>query len=282
MPTLSGNSRTYGIVGDPVGHSISPAMFNAAFDYLNLDSDYVPFCVKKADLRQALEGIKALNIAGVNITIPHKVAAVSCMDMLNSQASEIGAINTVLNSNGKLTGYNTDSDGFLKIFENKGISIKNKKVVVLGAGGASRAIIYALVKSGADLTILNRTTEKSLALADNYLMPGGGKIKALKLTESNLASEIAKADLFVNTTSVGMNKDESIIDTKMLRPSLVVCDIVYTPRKTRLLRDAEAIGAVIIEGVEMLIGQAVLSFELWTGKKAPVEVMKKAALRCFR
>jgi shikimate dehydrogenase len=281
MSRLNGNSKIYGIIGDPVGHSVSPSMFNAAFEHLDLNCVYVPFLVKQPNLFQALDGIRALNISGINITIPHKVEAVSGMDILDSRAGEIGAVNTVVNRNGKLAGYNTDGDGFLKILKDKGIALENKKVVLLGAGGVSRAISHVLVKGGANLTILDRTVSKALEFVKKNIEAGSGTTKALELTESNIASEINKADMLINATSVGMNKDESIVNSSVLKSSLVVIDIVYTPRKTRLLQDAEAIGAVAIEGVELLIGQAVLSFELWTGIKAPVEVMKYAASKAL-
>jgi shikimate dehydrogenase len=282
---ISGKTIICGIIGDPIGHSVSPAMHNSAFNSLGLDYIYLPFRVAKEQLAKAIDGIRALNIRGINITIPHKVAVIPFLDELEPLAERIGAVNTIVNDNGFLRGYNTDASGFLKTLLAGGIEPRNKKVVILGAGGASRAISFTLAERGASLVILNRKLELNWAveLADNISRLLGKKVKALELNEKNLSTTLEDTDILVNATSVGMNPDisQSPVDKRLLKPELVVFDIIYNPIKTRLLTEAREAGAKTIGGLDMLVWQGALAFEMWTGTKAPVEIMKAEAIKAL-
>ncbi len=282
---VTGKTQLCGIIGDPVEHSMSPAMHNAAFARMGLDFWYVPFRVKPEDLPQAVAGMKALNIRGLNVTIPHKVAIIPLLDELDPLAEKIGAVNTVVNDNGVLQGFNTDAIGFLEALIQKGVEPKGKKVVVLGAGGAARAVSFVLAERGAHLIILNRRLELDWAeaLAGQLAQTFGQGVEALELTEENLGRALEAAYILVNATSVGMspNIDETPVTSDLLRPSLVVFDVVYNPVKTKLLGQAEQIGAQTISGLEMLVWQGALAFELWTGAKAPVELMKKEVIKAL-
>jgi shikimate dehydrogenase len=280
---ISGKIRICGIIGDPIEHTMSPVMHNAAFEKMGVDYLYVPFRVKKEALGKAIEGMRALNIRGLNVTIPHKVAIIPLLDKLDRFAEQIGAVNTVVNDDGVLTGYNTDASGFLQALLEKGIEPAEKKVVMLGAGGASRAISFTLAERGAHLVILNRILEFDWAeeLACQISQAFKREVKALKLDEGNLSSVLAGADVLINATSVGMypSIDETPVTANLLSPDLVVFDIVYNPVKTRLLKEAEAAGAKTISGLDMFIWQGALAFEKWTGLKAPVELMREEVIK---
>jgi len=283
---ISGKTIICGLIGDPIGHSVSPAMHNAAFSSLGLDYIYLPFRVEREQLARAIDGISALNIKGLNVTIPHKVAVIPLLDELEPIAERIGAVNTIVNNNGCLKGYNTDASGFIEALTEKGVEPRSKKVVVLGAGGASRAISFTLAERGADLFILNRQLEMDWAveLATNISQSLGKEVKALELNEKNLSSVLENADILVNTTSVGMspNTSQTLVDRRLLKPGLVVFDIVYNPIKTRLLTEAEEAGAKIIGGLDMLTWQGASAFEIWTGVKAPIEIMKAEAIKVLK
>ena len=280
---ISGKTRICGVIGDPIEHTMSPVMHNAAFGELGLDYLYVAFRVRKEELGKAVAGMRALNIRGLNVTIPHKVAIIPFLDKLDPLAEKIGAVNTIVNDNGVLKGYNTDTTGFLRALGDKGIEPEGKSVVILGAGGASRGISFILAQNGANLVILNRLEELDWAeeLARQISNVFKKEVKALKLDENNLRVALDKADVLVNATSVGMspNIDETPALAKLLRPGLVVFDAVYNPIKTRLRREAEAAGAETIGGLDMLVWQGALAFEKWTGQEAPVDLMKNEALK---
>ena len=283
---ISGKTRICGLIGDPVEHSMSPAMHNAAFKDRGIDYVYLPFKVAKEQLDRATLGVRALNIRGLNVTIPHKVAVMPLLDELDPLSERIGAVNTIVNSDGILKGYNTDAHGFLKAMMERGIEPEGKNVVVLGAGGASRAISFILAEKGANLVILNRQLEIDWAveLASNISRAFGREVKALELGEQNLAKVLKKGDILVNATSVGMspNTGETPVPARLLKGNLIVFDIVYNPVKTRLLAEAEAVGASTISGLEMLVWQGTLAFEMWTGLKAPLEVMKEAVVKALK
>ena len=280
---LSGKTKVCGIIGDPIGHTMSPLMHNAAFTRMGIDYLYVPFRVKKEELGQAIAGMRALNIRGLNVTIPHKVAIMPLLDKLDGLAERIGAVNTVVNDDGVLTGYNSDASGFLQALRAGGVEPAGKKVVVLGAGGASRAISFTLAERGAHLVILNRQLELAWAeeLASQISQAFEREVAALKLDEENLSSMLTGTDVLVNATSVGMipDIDETPVPGKLLKSSLVVFDIVYNPLKTKLLEEAEAVGAKTISGLDMFVWQGALPFELWTGLKAPVELMRTEVMK---
>jgi shikimate dehydrogenase len=278
---ISGETRCCGIIGDPIEHTMSPVMHNAAFNKLGLDYVYLPFQVRKEELGKAIEGVRALNIKGLNVTIPHKVAVIQFLDELDGLVEKIGAVNTIVNDNGVLRGYNTDATGFMQALLERGFEPKGKEVVILGAGGAARAISFILAEKGANLTILNRTPGKAIECAGMIFRIFPTEVRTLELNSENLAKVVRKADMLVNTTSVGMSPDtdETLVTSDLIRPGLVVFDAVYNPIKTRLLRGAEAAGAKTISGLDMLLWQGALAFEKWTGLKAPVELMREEILK---
>ena len=218
---------------------------------------------------------------GMNVTIPHKVAVMKLLDKLDPMAEKIGAVNTIVNDDGKLTGYNTDATGFLQPLLEKGIEPNGKSIVLVGAGGASRGISFVLAEGGANLVILNRNLEKAEHLARQVLKNTGKTVTVAELSAANLKKAIDKTDILVNATSVGMspNSEETPVPARLLRRGLVVYDIVYNPVKTRLLREAEAAGAETISGIDMLVWQGALAFEKWTTLKAPVKLMKNEAMK---
>ena len=280
---ISGETKICGLIGDPVGHTMSPAMHNAAFEKLGLDYVYFPLRVRQEELGATVKGMKALKIRGFNVTIPHKVAVIPFLDELDSLAEKIGAVNTIVNDSGFLKGYNTDAAGFLQALFEKHIEPVGKNVVVLGAGGASRAVSFALAGRGAHLVILNRRLEMDWAeaLAAKISAVFQKKVEAVELVEANLARVLEKADILVNATSVGMSPgiDETPVNSRLLKPALVVVDIVYNPVKTRLLKEAEQVGAATISGLDMLVWQGALAFKLWTGQEALVGLMKETVSR---
>lgn len=282
---ISGKTRICGIIGDPIGHTMSPVIHNAAFKKLGLDYIYIPFRVSKEELGRAVEGIRALNIRGFNVTIPHKVAIMPMLDGLAPLAEKIGAVNTVVNNDGDLRGYNTDATGFLQALLKQGVEPRGKNTVILGAGGASRAVSYILAERGAHLTILNRQLEMDWAeeLASRISDDFGKEVKALELSFENLATVLGRAEMLVNATSVGMspNSEDTPVPAQLLKSDLVVCDIVYNPIKTRLVKEAKAAGARTIGGINMLIWQGALAFEKWTEQPAPFELMHKEAIKAL-
>lgn len=278
---ISGKTRICGLIGDPVEHSMSPAMHNAAFKKLGLDYAYIAFRVKADELDKALSGMRALNMRGLNVTIPHKVAVMKLLDKLDPMAEKIGAVNTIVNDNGGLTGYNTDAPGFLQPLLEKGIQPEGKNVVIVGAGGGSRGIAFILAEHGAKLNIINRSLERAEELANQILQATGQKATTLALNEANLRKALEKAAILINATSVGMSpkSDGTPVPDSLLRRGLVVYDIVYNPVETRLLREAEAAGCETVGGLDMLVWQGALAFEKWTGQKPPVALMKREALK---
>jgi len=282
---ITASTKICGLIGDPVEHSMSPAMHNAAFAASGLDFIYVPFRVKKERLVEAIGGMRGLNIRGLNVTIPHKVAVIPFLDGLDELAGKIGAVNTIVNEDGRLTGHNTDAGGFLRALAESGIKPAGKKVIVLGAGGAARAIAFTLAGNGASPLILNRELEFdwAVSLAGQLEQAFKIKVEALELNDANLEAALRPADILVNATSVGMSPgtNETPVPRRLLKPELAVFDVVYNPRKTRLLAEAGAAGAVTISGLEMLVWQGALAFEMWTGHKAPVALMREEALKAL-
>ncbi len=283
---INAGTKLCGVIGDPVKHTLSPAMHNTAIAELGIDFVYLAFHVITPGLRAAVEGMRVLGIRGLNVTIPHKIAIVQFLDELDPLARDIGAVNTIVNEEGKLKGYNTDAAGFLQSLNAAGFEPKGKKVVLLGAGGAARAMGFALAQAVSRITILNRKTTLTQAaiLSTNLARVSGWKVVALELTPANLKNTMAEADLLVNATSVGMEPaiDETPIPADLLKPGITIFDVVYTPYQTRLLREAAAQGCQVISGLEMLVRQAALALELWTGKETPLEVMRAAAISAMR
>lgn len=281
---ISGKTKLVGVMGDPIEHSVSPAMHNMAFNAMELDYVYVPFKVKKADLANAVQAVRALNIRGLNVTIPHKVEIIPLLDDIDSLAREIGAVNVLVNNDGILKGYNTDAEGFLHVMLEHGVEPEGQNVVILGAGGAARAIAFTLAGRGANLIILNRTPANAAKCAADVSNATGQTVEVLALDAKNLSDAMDRGHILVNTTSVGMfpEKNNALVTSNLIRPHFIVADIVYNPYKTRLLAEAEKAGARTINGLEMLIWQGALAFEKWTGKKAPLNVMRKGATQALK
>ena len=276
--------KLFALIGDPIEQSLSPAMHNAAFRALGLNCAYVALRVPERFLTDAIGGIRALGIAGFNVTIPHKIDIVGLLDELDESASLVGAVNTVKNDRGKLIGFNTDGDGALRALEVKIGHIKGKEVVLLGAGGAARAIAFSLAKAGAKLTIANRTVPKGRALASTIEEKLGMNVEVVSLARAELTGALKNADVLINATSVGMypKADQTLVSASMMHRGLIVNDIVYKPLRTRLLREARRARGRTIDGLGMLVHQGALSFEIWTGKRAPIKVMDAAAKRQLR
>ena len=279
MTKISGQTRIVGVIGDPVQHSRSPQMHNAAIVERKLDYVYVPFHVRSGELREAIEGFKALNVLGVNVTIPHKQTVMPILDDVSHEATLIGAANTLIFCDGRVSGDNTDAQGFLRAMTEEGIDIPvGGSAVVLGAGGAARAVVVALALSGLDLiTIANRTEWKAIQFEKDLATISETEISAVDLASNQLNSAIRSADLLVNTTSVGMQEtDQLLIDPDSLNPGTIVYEIVYTPLETPLLRVAREKGCQTIGGIGMLVHQGAIAFEKWIGIVPNVETMRIA------
>lgn len=270
-----------GIIGDPVGHSMSPFMHNAAFAHLAVDFVYVPFRVGADCLGDAIAGIRALGLRGCNVTVPHKEAVIPLLDEVAPLGRTIGAVNTITNDGGVLVGDNTDAPGFLRALEQRNVDPSGKKVLILGAGGAARAIAVALAERRSELTICNRTLPRARRLAEFVSSLLSTPVRVVAFGSEEMAQELRHANVVVNATSLGMAplNTETPVPGGLLRPDMVVVDIVYNPPRTRLLREAEARGARAIGGVDMLVWQGALAFKTWTGLEAPVTVMRQAVVR---
>ncbi len=278
--TITGKTRVCGVIGEPIEHTLSPLMHNAAFEALKLDYVFLAFRVKPAEVESAVNGMRALNIRGLNITMPHKSTVIKHLDRVDLSAQIVNSVNTVLNKENLLFGFNTDGVGALKALKENGVELKGRKVLLLGAGGAARAIAYTMAKEADELAVLNRTVKQAQALAKLLEKSFNKKISTGSLSPTDIQSNLKDSDILINATSVGMKPraEESPVPLKLLRSNLAVMDIVYNPLETKLAKEAKAAGARVVSGVEMLIYQGAASFELWTGKSAPIEVMRQAAL----
>lgn len=280
LSAITGETRLIGIIGWPVEHSLSPAMHNAAFATLGLDYCYVPLSVAPSRLKEAVEGLRALGFIGANVTVPHKEAVMAYLDEVSPEAKAIGAVNTMVVQNERLTGYNTDWRGFLAALRDGGFAPEGKRAVVLGAGGAARAVVYALGTAQAEIAILNRTPSRAEALVKDLspLLPLIS-LTPLPLNEETLLEQAADAHLLVNATPLGMwpKVGESPWPESLAYPGhLTVFDLIYNPRRTKLLEQAEAAGAKAIDGLGMLTHQGAKAFRLWTGVDPPLVTMYKA------
>jgi shikimate dehydrogenase len=277
---VSGKTRVYGVIGDPIEHSLSPAIHNAAFAALELESFFLAFRVKPAEIGNAVNGMRALGIHGLNVTMPHKTTVIPHLDEVDKTARFLNAVNTIHNKNGKLWGFNTDGVGALKALRENGVDPKGKKVLLLGAGGASRAIAYTIAHEADELVILNRTVKPARELARQLRQLLPKKISAEALSPEAIEDNLMDSEVLINATSIGMkpNVNETPVNPKWLRTNLAVMDIVYNPLETKLAKIAKEAGAKVVSGVEMLIYQGAASFEIWTGKSAPIQVMRKTVL----
>ena len=274
---LTGSTKVLGIIGHPVKHSLSPLMQNAALHVSKLDYIYVPFEVETEKLGLAIAGLKALGVAGFNVTIPHKIAVMSYLDDLDDSAVSAGAVNTVKNDYGRLVGYNTDGDGLLKsLSDDLDFDPRNSTIAVVGAGGAARGAIAALSRAGAkQIIIANRTQDKAIELVSIMSANIANTELVIASGYEDLQDRLPRVDLLINTTSLGMKNDHiPHLRLGCMQPAFKVYDMVYSPRVTPLLRDASKAGFRCVNGLGMLAAQGELAFSLWTGEIPPFGVMR--------
>lgn len=272
-----------GLIGKPIYHSYSPLIFNISIELKKMDFIYLPFNVDEKQLKNAINGISAYGIKGLNVTIPHKVQVIKYLDNISEEASIIGAVNTICNSSGKLFGYNTDTTGIYQSLLPYALELSNKNISVIGAGGASRAVVYTLIKyfNPQSISIINRTSTRGEEIKDYF----NSKMKYpyirnLSFENTDINSTLLQSTLIVNTTPIGMfpniSNEISIFNKYTFNSEQIVFDLIYNPEKTQLLKKAEKEGAEIILGLKMLIHQAAQSFEIWTGEKMPIEEVTKS------
>jgi shikimate dehydrogenase len=274
--SISGTTQIYGLIGDPVEHSFSPPMMNAVFSYMNLDACYLAFQVDEKKVSEAIAGIRALNFAGVNVTVPHKSAVIPYLDEVSPLAKKIGAVNTISNVKGRLKGTNTDFSGFIRSLKTLNFSPKKKTIALLGSGGSARALVAGLADAGALRVMLhNRTAERAEKLVTEFS-------RYFPLTQLEAVSlqtiHETPLDLLVNTTTVGMFSSDLPLDLKKCRKINLLADIIYRPSQTSLLKQAEELGINAVNGIDMLLYQGCDAFTFWTGKQAPEEVMRSQLL----
>jgi shikimate dehydrogenase len=273
MPT--GQTRIIGVIGDPIAHTLSPAMHNAACEHLGLGYIYLPFQVHREELAGALEGIKALNFIGINVTLPHKTAVLPFLDQIAPEAELIGAVNTIHNVGGRLIGYNTDGQGFVhSLLEGGRCSPKGKIITILGTGGAARAVAVQLALEGAaQLFIVGRNLQKAEEIAA-AVTAGAPRCRVSTgcLEEREVANFLLHSQILVHATPVGMYPhvtEEPVVSRDLLHRDLLVCDLIYNPFYTKLLSQAAAKGCATLSGLGMLVWQGALAFNIWTGREAP-------------
>ncbi len=271
--------KLYGLLGHPVGHSMSPIMHNDQFSFLGLDCYYHAFDVHPEELENAVKGIRALGLSGFNVTIPHKVEIMKYLDEIDEEALQIGAVNTVVNREGKLCGYNTDGKGFAVSLQNiAGPDFLNKKMLIIGAGGAARGIFVTLARKGAiAIDIANRTLEKAEQLISDNPYPIQSCSRSIKEAEENLQ----EYQIIINTTSVGMSPkiEELPLQLSNMKPGTILSDIIYNPLETKWLKDGKTLGALTQNGVGMFVGQGALAFEMWTKEKPDFSRMEQIVMK---
>lgn len=281
LMSINTSTKFCAVIGNPVAHSLSPAIHNAAYEHLGLNYVYVASRVE--DVKSALVGVRAMsNFRGLSITIPHKIEIMKYVDEISDSDRAIGSINTVIHEGDKLIGLGTDGPGAMKALIDSGVELDGRNVLILGAGGAARAISFTLaMKAEVAGIILLDINEELLESLERDLVSGTKTaVRAELITDHTVADAMKRADVIINCTSVGMhpNEDVSLIPPDMFKEGQVVFDIVYNPLETKLIKDAKACGLKVIPGVELFINQAALQFEHFTGVKAPVEVMRKVVI----
>lgn len=274
---INGRTGLLCLIGDPVEHSLSPLIHNTALKELGLNYVYMAFRVSKNTVNHVVEAFKVMGVKGFNVTMPLKKDVIRFLDVVDPKALKIGAVNTVLNTSGRFIGFNTDGIGAVKALEENGVNIDGAYIVILGAGGTGRAIAYTLMDRECNIVILNRTVEKSKMLAAE-VSNGSASVEWGSLTEDSLSMHLSKADIVINSTSVGMKPMdcETPIPKSLLRRGLTVFDVVYSPLETRLLMEAKEAGAQTIDGLEMLLNQALESFKIWFEVYPPIKPIKNA------
>jgi shikimate dehydrogenase len=281
---INAKTQLCGLLGNPVDHSLSPAIHNAAFRQLGLNFVYLAFPVQ--DLEPAIRGIRALgHIRGLSVTIPHKVSVLPLLDSIETTAKHIGSVNTIVKDRGMLVGSNTDASGALQALQQGGEALSGQRVVILGSGGAARAIAFGLCVEGkiGHLTLLGIDDQERTALANDLIAKTPIQLHDSSLTPAALQAALAQATLLIHCTPIGMHPkvEESCVPKHLLRHDLTVMDIVYNPLHTRLLQDSQAAGCRTIQGIDMFLHQAIGQFELWTGESAPIDVMRNVLTSHF-
>lgn len=282
--SIKGSTRLIGILGNPVHHSMSPAMHNALFDHFDLDMAYVPLRVEPADLAVAVQALRALHFRGANVTLPHKQAVMPMLDEVSELSRLIGAVNTIVNENGKLIGTTTDPIGFREGFLETGLTFKGKAVALLGNGGSARTIAFTLARleETSDIALVARNLEKSVRLADELESKTGNRPTCIALDEYPDRADAYQ--IVVNTTPLGMFPDTeaSPLPESALRSSQVIYDIVYTPERTKLLQQAQRRKLNTVGGLGMLVHQGAASFKLWTGLEPDLRLMYRTVRKALR
>ena len=277
---ISGTTKIYGVIGQPISHTGSPAMHNAAFKAAGLDAKYVAFEVAPEQLGDAVRGMRALGIMGLNVTVPHKRAVMPLLDEIKGDALRLGVVNVIMREpDGRLTGHNTDAAGFLKSMEEAGVRLDGKRVLMFGAGGAAPAVLLALQRGGAAaLRIFNRTTEKADTLAESFSATGF-EVAATDFSDTEIDTLYKESTIILNVTSLGMRQNElPPVAVEKIGSRHTVVDIIYNPWESALLSEARRRGAVTANGYGMLLHQAAEAFALWTGGAAPIEAMRRAGI----
>jgi shikimate dehydrogenase len=277
-PIINGSTQVCAIIGDPIEHTLSPAIHNAAFRSLKMDIVYVGFRVRESQLGRAIHGFKSVQVLGINVTMPHKSRVLRFLDKVDNTAQEIGAVNTIVRRGTALHGHNTDGEAALTSLSNHG-SIAGSRALILGAGGAAKAIAYHLSKIAETMTVLNRTRSNGARLSSNIKKWSGIPTHSDTLVKKNLCREAGKANLLINTlpAHVFSRYGRILTEEKITGQGMFVMDVNYAP-ESNFLDKTRRMGAKAIDGLEMLIEQAALSFNLWTGMAAPIAVMRKAAV----
>ena len=276
-----------GIIGFPIRHSISPVFQQAALDHLGMDTSYQAWEVNPGELGEFIGGLRSPDVLGINVTVPHKEAVVPFLDEVDDWATAAGAVNTIVNRAGRLTGHNTDGTGFLRALrEAGGFNPKGRRVLILGAGGAARGVVLALIRDGVgQLTIANRTLERAQQLS-RMARDNGHDARAVTLEQVDLSLAAPSAELIVNCTTIGMshgpNETGTPLSAAQIPATALVNDLVYNPLETPLLRQASLAGASTLSGIHMLVYQGAASFEMWTGQIPPVQVMLRAATKAMQ
>ena len=278
---IDAKTQLCAVIGNPIEHSLSPVIHNAAFGHLGLNYVYVAFRVR--DVSSAIAGIRGMRIRGLSVTIPHKVEVIKYVDEIDEVADRIGSVNTIVNENNRLKGYTTDGTAAVRSLKEKGVDIKSKRILILGSGGAARAIAFTLImKEKLASLVIGGVIQKEVdkLVQDISSTKKISQAKGFIVNDESLEKWVQDVDILIQCTPVGMHPktDNTPVPKRLLRSSLTIFDIIYNPLKTRLIRDAEEIGCVVVSGIDMFVYQAALQFELWTGKPAPIKVMRETLL----
>lgn len=284
LPAISGSTRIVGIFGDPIAHTRSPAMQNAAFRICNLPYVYVPFLVRPTELARAVQSIRALNLVGVNVTVPHKERIVRYLDTLSTEAELCGAVNTIVNRHGELFGDNTDGRGFLASLQKQGFSPRRREVILIGAGGSARAVLVSLIRAGCkQVMIVNRTWANAQSLIRSYRSAGKTRLEAMTLDALHEPELLKNAALIINSTSVGLHGESFFPLAYQATPrTCVFYDLLYHPDLTSFLKPAKTSRRPVFDGRGMLLHQGSLAFTLWTNTPAPLATMSRALSQALR